>query len=75
MMPKQLEFVPRGRKADPVDRQWACELAARVGLVRAAKVTGVSRSALANVLADLTVYPGTVAVIREARLRASATAA
>jgi len=69
------EFVARGRPADDVDRVWAHELAARVGIVRAAKQVGCSRSSLANVVAGLSVYPGTCALVREARIRATDSAA
>jgi len=70
-MSDRIEFTPRGRKADAIDREWAAALAERVGLLRAAKAVGVSRAALANVIAGLNVVPTTVAAIREARTRAS----
>jgi len=66
-MSHDVEFVPRGRRLAEADRDWASELVSRVGLLRAAKAIGIHRSALSNALAGLTVYPGTLAMIHEAR--------
>jgi hypothetical protein len=63
------EFVPRGRPVNASDQEWARELASRIGGVRAAKVIGCSRNALANVIGGMGVYPGTAALLREARVR------
>jgi hypothetical protein len=66
------DFIPRGRPADLVDQEWARALAARIGIGRAAKLVGCNRSSLANLAAGLPVYPGTCALVREARVRADA---
>jgi hypothetical protein len=66
-----VEFVPRGRPAEAVDREWAYTLAARVGVTRAAKAVGCSRAAMANLIAGMNIYAGTAALVREARARAT----
>lgn len=67
---RMTESVPRGRPADAIDREWAAALVGRIGMIRASKHVGCSRSSLANVVGGLNCYPGTHALVREARLRA-----
>ena len=60
-------YVPCGTATDPADQEWAITLVRQVGISRAAKMIGVSRPALANVVAGLPCHRGTQMIVRAAR--------
>lgn len=61
-------YIPKGRPVAEIERWFARQVTDRLGPAGAARALGVSRPALAAVLADLPVYPQTEGAIRRARV-------